>query len=570
MKARALTGNGIAPGYSDWANSSSKKAPQKADKRGYSKVSRENVLLEGQISTYRQMIERRVLREPPAPTISVGMYRYTAKEAMLKCPNGTSTLDRIFIKNDEVNVIVPQDWPGLLDKRSAAGEPIGSDEAKVWVLVRKHKNGTLRLWRREFFDVIHHLNLATQKYVATKRPFSEVCTVSRKPRVGYIGGYSNSNSSNSNDSGSGSGTSGNGKFPEATCARVDLSDDATLWIGLGVFPIEGMELLSNFAVMPNEHEPSSFSSAYSPSAKARVSQRHNKHNGADCGSVETEAEAVPLPPQQQQLQFQSAPATAGMAKASEGFPLNIDFVQSTTEALQPVDGACSGADTIEGEFSLINNNKRHSATAGVHRRRRKGTSKQVMAHRQIPQMIVSAGVPPPPPPPPPDTVQCWAPRYSTEYSTSWNTQCPPLLPSQQDAVDEQLQQQQMYQQYQQQQMYQQYQQQQQEQQQQQQQNQVPFMNQVSPQPDSYSVKMSEESVGPAAAAAAAAAATNSNACNGNTFATGGNDCGFLDNVVDGFTEEGTFGDIPYDDPQSLWYDQEGNSSPEVSIPTNMI
>ena len=84
-------------------------------KKGRKNV-RENVLLIGPTSSYRQISGRMMLEHNPQrkieeyPQMVVGSCRYRAKDALLKCPHGTGTLDRIFIKNDEVSILLPKDY----------------------------------------------------------------------------------------------------------------------------------------------------------------------------------------------------------------------------------------------------------------------------------------------------------------------------------------------------------------------------------------------------------------------------------------------------------------------------
>ena len=258
---------------------------------------RENVLLIGPASSYRQITGRMVLENNPRrkveeyPQIVVGSFKYRAKDALLKCPHGTGTLDRIFIKNDEVSIFLPKGYditgteelnqalvqqhsqpqqqqqqpqqqqepsqapqttttssststtaegPLTIAQQTSAEATQSSQQQqqqqgqqqqqqqqqqqgyengdkgadKVWIVVKKSRNGRSKLWRRNLSEIRPHLDFTTGGYFEETHAFTEICKVSKEAKIGHSSG---------------------GK--EVYCTKVKLSDTGYVWVEFNFYRI---------------------------------------------------------------------------------------------------------------------------------------------------------------------------------------------------------------------------------------------------------------------------------------------------------------------------------------------
>ena len=342
-------------------------------KKGRKNV-RENVLLIGPTSSYRQISGRMMLEHNPQrkieeyPQVVVGAFRYRAKDALLKCPHGTGTLDRIFIKNDEVSILLPKDFDfigsalsqsqsqtqsqtqsqaqsqqaqsqqsqlqapqiqqiQLMPQNPAQNVPQNTQSADnsyiinsthqqmhqiqqiqqqqhsrimdngsnnnnsssssnneldsekvndhVWMIVKKTRNGKVRLWRRSLSEIRPHLDYSNGGYYEETHVFTEICKVSKEAKIGHSSG---------------------GK--EVYCTKLKLSDTGYLWVEFNFYKI------FNFAFENFKPVDIGYSALTFPRSSPQLQQQNTIQNMAQITNQNADIVGIVTSEQHQHQQHQ--------------------------------------------------------------------------------------------------------------------------------------------------------------------------------------------------------------------------------------------------------------------------
>ena len=226
------------------------------------KPRREGILLRESPACYRQVRERRNPDEISGSRLKVRCIRFVATSSMMKCPTGEVNQERVFIKGDIVDVLVPPTTN------------LFAYEDDVWIVVTKSKKGPTKLWKRRFSEIKSCVDMYFFEIHEASYEIFELGKVNRNPKI------KQSASSLAAAAAAAAASSSATAVPwmpsvsfergESLCFKVSPVDGKFLWVEAGlyyVFSADGVDISNWFA----SALPPSSSSSLPPSGEMSLS-----------------------------------------------------------------------------------------------------------------------------------------------------------------------------------------------------------------------------------------------------------------------------------------------------------